>query len=70
MFKQQMEIKEDKQLYWMPIQDVLVAPFKKEVTAGGQVDLYVLLMGAYRRAPVFAVSEFDAAETTVVVNSN
>jgi len=69
MFKQQVEIKEDKQLYWMPIQEVLVAPFKKEVTVGGQVDLYVLLMGAYRRAPVFAVSEFDSAETTVVMSA-
>ena len=62
MFKTQVEIKQDAAVYWLPIQQVLVEPLQKEVTAGGRVNLYVLLMGAYRHAPVFTVNEFDAAE--------
>ena len=66
VFKRQVEIEQDAVRYWMPIQDVLVEPFKKEVIAGGRADLYLLLMGTYKRLPVFAVSEFDAiAEPSV-----
>lgn len=64
MFRTQVEIKQDDAVYWLPIQQVLVEPLKKEVAAGGQVDLYVLLMGAYKHTPVFAVNEFDAAAAT------
>ena len=63
MFKEQVEIKQDAVVYWMPIQQVLVEPLKKEVTIGGQVDLYLLLMGEYKHVPVFSVNEFDATET-------
>jgi len=62
VFKQQVQIRQDEITYWMPIQDVLLEPFRKEVVAGSQVELYLLLMGTHKRAPVFAISEFDPVD--------
>ena len=56
----EVQIRQGTTNYWMPIQDVLVKPFEGEVRAGDQVDLYLLLMGAYEHAPVFTISEFNA----------
>lgn len=60
MFKTQVEIKQDTVAYWMPIQETLVEQFKKEIPAGRRVDLFLLLMGACRQAPVFVINEFNA----------
>ncbi|GAA0887155.1 hypothetical protein [Rhodanobacter soli] len=58
-FKMEVQIRQGTTDYWMPIQDVLVKPFEDQVRPGDQVDLYLLLMGAYEHAPVFAISGFN-----------
>lgn len=60
MFVREIEVQQGGVTYWMPIQQALVAPLAREVPAGREVHLYLLLMGAYNRVPVFAVNEFDA----------
>lgn len=60
MFGLEVEIAQSGTTYWMPIQDSLVGPWKQEATAGGDVELYVLLLGASNQLPVFAISSFSA----------
>lgn len=60
MFPLEIQIKQQGQLYWLPIQDSLVESFTTEMKAGKKVQLYVLLMGARDHAPVFAISAFTA----------
>jgi len=59
-FQHEVEIVQGSKTYLMPIQEILLSPFKREVVAGTKVHLYVLLMGAASRAHVFAISEFNA----------
>ena len=60
VFNHEVEVAQAGQTYWMPIQDVLVAPWQEEMRAGTEAEVYLLLMGAYQRAPVFTVASFSA----------
>ena len=62
MFSSEIEVSQDGQLYWLPIQKILVEPLKSEVKPGHETHVYIILIGAYKLAPVFGVSEFNAAE--------
>jgi hypothetical protein len=61
-FQHEARFMQDDASYWMPVQAVLVEPLRSEVKAGGKSHLYLLLMGAWKKTPVFAISEFDAIE--------
>lgn len=63
LFQSEIEVTQGSLSYWMPIQKQLVDPFVGEVGSNGTADVYVLLIGAINREPVFAVSEFEAQET-------
>jgi hypothetical protein len=60
LFNREIEIVQDGRAWWLPIQSELVDPLEREVTPDGEVDLYVLLMGAVNGDVVFSVSEFEA----------
>jgi len=60
VFNHEVEVTQAGQTYWMPIQDVLVEPWKAEMSAGTEAEVYLLLMGAYERAPVFTLASFSA----------
>jgi len=62
VFEQEIELTQDGRAYWMPIQDVLLAPLTTEVRADMPVDVFVLLMGGQGDRLVLAVSEFDALQ--------
>lgn len=62
MFTSEIEVQQGNEVYWLPIQEQLVGALREEVPAGREVHLYVLLIGAYKLAPVFGVNEFGAAE--------
>ena len=62
VFEQEIELTQDGNAYWMPIQDVLLAPLTAEVRADMPVDVFVLLMGGQGDRLVLAVSEFDALQ--------
>jgi hypothetical protein len=62
LFASEIEVRQDGVTYWLPIQQMLVEPLQREVAPGSRAHLYILLVGAYEQVPVFAVSEFDAAE--------
>jgi hypothetical protein len=59
-FKQEVQVSQDGQTYWMPIQDVLVEPWEEEMHEGSRANVYLLLMGAHERAPVFTIAGFSA----------
>jgi len=60
VFEQEVEISQGSAAYWLPIQNMLVAPLRAEVPAGAQVDLYLMLMGGHAGGIVMAINEFDA----------
>ena len=62
MFASEIEVEQEGRRYWLPIQSQLVAPLQREVRAGENAHLYLLLVGAYKQAPVLVVNEFDLAE--------
>ncbi len=62
MFQSEVEIQQGASVYWMPIQEVLLKPFGKEIIAGSKVRLYAMLLGEFKHVPVFAISEFNASE--------
>jgi hypothetical protein len=61
MFQTEIEVSQGSTNYWVPIQQQLLEPLDTEVTAGEEVRLYILVMGAYLHTPVFSVAEFAAA---------
>lgn len=62
MFTSEIEVRQADKTYWLPIQEALIAPIRREVPAGRSVHLYFLLIGAYKGMPVFGINEFDAVE--------
>ena len=60
VFNHEVRVIQAGRTYWMPIQDVLLAPWREEMRAGSEAEVYVLLMGAFERAPVFTVASFSA----------
>lgn len=64
LFVSEVEVMQDGQRYWMPIQQPLMAPFIAEVHKGHPVTLYVLLLGGIDGMPVLTVSEFQAGSTS------
>lgn len=60
VFNNEVQVFQAGKTYWMPIQDVLVAPWREEMGPGTEAGVYLLLMGAYERAPVFTVASFMA----------
>ena len=62
MFASEIEVEQDGSRYWLPIQSQLVKPLSEEIHPGQATHLYILLVGAYKQAPVFIVNEFNLAE--------
>lgn len=64
MFQTEIEVMQGTASYWMPIQQLLLAPLDEEVAEGQPVRLYLLLLGAYEQDPVITIAEFSAQSRT------
>ena len=63
LFKSEVRIEDGPLSYWLPIQDILIEPFKKEVAPGKGVALYVMYIGCTnekQRTVVMTINEFQA----------
>jgi hypothetical protein len=64
-FKREIQVREGKQVYWLPIQESLLSFFPKEVKTGDVVSLYVIWTGGVRidkkMVWVFLVNEFKTS---------
>lgn len=58
LFETEIEVQEADKTYWLPVQQQLMEPFRKEVVADSFVELYVLLLGGLKNDAIFAVNEF------------
>jgi hypothetical protein len=59
MFEHEIQIKADKQIYWLPIQNSLVEPFAAEAIVGSRLRLRIMYIGATRNERVFVVNGFE-----------
>ena len=59
-FKHEVRLRAGSATHWLPIQNSLVGPFVKEVSAGSRVRLFIMYVGAVRDDRVFIVNEFEA----------
>ena len=59
-YKKEIQVREKKKTYWLPIQDVLVSHLKREVKKNGEVMLFMVYIGTTGKTPVFLVNEFRA----------
>jgi hypothetical protein len=60
VFNHEVQVTQAGQTYWMPIQDVLLDPWREEMRRDTKATVYLLLMGAYERVPVFTIASFSA----------
>jgi hypothetical protein len=60
MFKYEVEIEQNGQLYWLPLQNGLVDAFATEVCGGCKVSLYIMTAGSIKQGRVFFINEFKA----------
>ena len=60
LFNYEVQVTQAGQTYWMPIQDVLLKPWREEMRGDAKAKVYLLLMGAYERVPVFTIASFSA----------
>jgi hypothetical protein len=60
IFNYEVHVTQAGQSYWMPIQDVLLEPWREEMRGNARAKVYLLLMGAYERAPIFTIASFSA----------
>lgn len=69
MFDEEFLFLEDSTEYWLPVQNVLIPHFKKEIREGESVDLFAAWIGITfaepgKRQHVFLVNEFEKPEQT------
>lgn len=57
-FQQELGVLEGRDQYWLPVQDVLVAPMRSELTAGEEIEVFAVLIGSSSGHPIFLVNEF------------
>ena len=56
----EIEVMENTNKYWLPIQNTLTQDFVNEVSPNKQVELYIMLLGGYKNHPVFSINGFQA----------
>jgi hypothetical protein len=59
-FKKEIQVRENDQTYWLPIQEILVSYFKRDVKNNGEVMLFMVYIGTKGKTPVFLINEFRA----------
>ncbi|RLE16354.1 MAG: hypothetical protein DRJ14_08655, partial [Acidobacteria bacterium] len=63
LFKREIQVREAKQVYWLPVQEPVLGFFPKEVKTGDVVNLYVIWAGGVRidkkMVWIFLVNEFN-----------
>ena len=59
-FKKEIKVRENGKTYWIPIQEILVTHFKREVKRNGEVILFMVYIGTTGKTPIFLVNEFRA----------
>ncbi|MBA7471255.1 hypothetical protein ES707_06561 [subsurface metagenome] len=62
LFKQEVKLKEGKNIYWVPIQEALVPDLKKEAKPSQESTFYIVYIGQFNDDHVFLINEF-AIET-------
>jgi hypothetical protein len=60
MFEHEIEVRDGKETVWLPLQNVLLEPFAQEASAGSQLRLWVMYIGAVGQTDrVFVVNRFQ-----------
>ena len=59
-YKKEIKVQENGKTYWLPIQEILVAHFKRDVKMKGEVMLFMVYIGTSGKTPIFLVEEFRA----------
>jgi hypothetical protein len=59
-YKKEIKVRENRQTYWLPVQEVLVLHLKREVKKNGEVMLFMVYIGTTGKTPVILVNEFRA----------
>lgn len=59
-YKKEIKVRENRQTYWLPIQEILVPHLKREVKKNGEVMLFMVYIGTTGKTPVLLVNEFRA----------
>jgi len=58
-YKKEIKVSEGNIVYWIPVQNVLIAYLDKEVKKNNKVVLYMVLAGAAKQDLVFLVNELN-----------
>lgn len=58
MFSFEVEMRQDGEVYWMPIQNQLLQGFVDDVRPGTSITLRAMLIGAENHVPVFVINAF------------
>jgi hypothetical protein len=59
-YKKEIKVQENRQTYWLPVQEILVPYLKREVKKNGEVMLFMVYIGRTGKTPVILVNEFRA----------
>jgi hypothetical protein len=59
-YKKEIQVRENGKTYWLPIQEILVSYFKRDVKNNGEVMLFMVYIGTKGKNPIFLVNEFRA----------
>ncbi len=60
LFPFEIEVSENENRYWLPIQRPLVQPFANEVPKDREVKLFIMAVGARSGRPIYIINEFIA----------
>jgi len=58
----EIQIRDGKQAYWLPLQNVLLNPFAAEATANSRLRLHIIYIGATGKERVFMISRFQVLQ--------
>ncbi len=59
-YKKEIQVRENRLTYWLPVQEILVPHLKREVKKSGEVMLFMVYIGRTGKTPVILVNEFRA----------
>jgi hypothetical protein len=59
-YKKEIKVREHNKTYWLPVQEILVSYFKRDVKRNGEVMLFMVYIGTTGKTPIFLVNEFRA----------
>jgi hypothetical protein len=58
MFAHEIQIRSGEQLYWLPLQNLLLEPFARDAKNGDRLHLHIMYIGAVGSDRVFVINRF------------